>query len=283
MARGPTTWPSGVPTPPVDDGRWQRRATRARRLAGERPAVAETLFFYAALAETQEALVNRFSNVLIPGADSFADRLDPAAALAPLGEVVKFVAREAPAPLAEQLLPLRDDDFDRWRHRVHAAWITGGREGWDANAIQRFVVGACLQPFAERVALAASWTAAAPSAPSTCAICTGTPVVAMLREQEHGSKRSLVCGFCLSEWAAPRIVCLVCGESKFESLPVFRAAEFDAVRIDVCEVCSSYVKTIDLTRDGDASPIVDDLATMPLDLWARDKGYRRIRANLLGV
>jgi formate dehydrogenase maturation protein FdhE len=27
--------------------------------------------------------------------------------------------------------------------------------------------------------------------------------------------------------------------------------------------------------------VVDDLATLPLDLWAREQGYQRIRPNLL--
>jgi FdhE protein len=76
-------------------------------------------------------------------------------------------------------------------------------------------------------------------------------------------------------------MCAACGESRFESLPVFRAEEFDAIRIDVCESCQTYMKTVDLTKDGTAVPIVDDIASLPLDLWARDKGYRRTRPNVL--
>jgi FdhE protein len=91
-----------------------------------------------------------------------------------------------------------------------------------------------------------------------------------------------VCGLCATEWPSPRLACLHCGEAAFESQPVFRSEEFDAARIDACESCKSYVKTIDLTRDGEASPIVDDIASLPLDVWARDNGYRRIRPNLFG-
>ena len=43
----------------------------------------------------------------------------------------------------------------------------------------------------------------------------------------------------------------------------------------------AYMKTIDLTRDGSACPIADDLATVSLDLWAREHGYHRVRPNLL--
>ena len=88
---------------------------------------------------------------------------------------------------------------------------------------------------------------------------------------------------CLNEWPALRLACTACGEGSFEKLPVFRAEEFDGARIDVCESCQAYFKTIDLTRDGSAVPVVDDLATLPLDLWAGDKGYRRARPNLLRI
>ena len=43
----------------------------------------------------------------------------------------------------------------------------------------------------------------------------------------------------------------------------------------------TYVKTIDLTRDGLAVPVVDDLASVTLDLWARERGYQRLYPNLL--
>lgn len=265
----------------VDDARWQRRATRARRLAGERSAVADTLYFYADLAEMQELLLHRYPQLISTPSTLFSDRLDPGAALKALPELLAFIHREAPAALATELAPARELDDDRWSYRIHTYWITGGREAWDASAVQRFVLEALLQPFAETVAAETAETATARGA--ECDRCSGVPVVTMLREHGHGSKRSLVCGFCLSEWASPRLECLNCGEAKFESLPVFRSDEFDAVRIDACDACQSYVKTIDLTRDGDASPIVDDLASLPLDIWAREKGYRRIRSNLFGI
>jgi formate dehydrogenase maturation protein FdhE len=41
------------------------------------------------------------------------------------------------------------------------------------------------------------------------------------------------------------------------------------------------VKTIDLTVNGAAIPIVDDLASLAMDLWAAGRGYRKVRANLL--
>jgi FdhE protein len=43
------------------------------------------------------------------------------------------------------------------------------------------------------------------------------------------------------------------------------------------------LKSVDLTKTGLAVPIVDELATLSLDLWARDKGYRKLQMNMLGI
>jgi hypothetical protein len=39
---------------------------------------------------------------------------------------------------------------------------------------------------------------------------------------------------------------------------------------------------VDPTKNGNAVPAVDDLATIPLALWAEEYGYQRIHGNLLG-
>ena len=114
-----------------------------------------------------------------------------------------------------------------------------------------------------------------------CPVCGEVPVLGVLREEGHGSKRTLLCGLCLMEWDYLRLVCPACGEQEFESLPVFTAEQFPHVRIEACETCRIYLKTIDLTKDGHAVPPVDDIATVLLDVWARERGYARLRPNLL--
>ena len=114
-----------------------------------------------------------------------------------------------------------------------------------------------------------------------CPVCGRSPVVGVLREEGHGARRALVCGLCLTEWDYLRLVCAGCGEQRFESLPVFTAEQFPHVRIEACDTCRTYLKTIDLTKDGRAVPIVDDIASVSLDLWARDRGYTRLRASLV--
>lgn len=85
------------------------------------------------------------------------------------------------------------------------------------------------------------------------------------------------------EWSYFRLVCPACGEQRFDALPVFTSDQVPGARIEACDTCHRYLKTIDLTRDGHAVPSVDDLATVSLDLWARDQGYTRLRSNLLMI
>ena len=91
-----------------------------------------------------------------------------------------------------------------------------------------------------------------------------------------------MCALCLHEWECLRLVCPACGEQEFDKLPVYTAEQFAHVRIDACDRCQHYIKTIDLTKDGLAVPCVDDIASVSLDLWARERGYTRMKGNVLG-
>ena len=68
-----------------------------------------------------------------------------------------------------------------------------------------------------------------------------------------------------------------------DKLPVYTASEFESVRVEACDTCHTYIKSVDLTRNGLAVPVVDELATIPLNLWAEENGYRKLQLNLLGM
>jgi FdhE protein len=114
-----------------------------------------------------------------------------------------------------------------------------------------------------------------------CPDCAGPPVVSLLRDAAHGSRRTNVCGGCLAESPAQRLGCHACGETDLQKMAVYRTEATDPARIDACDSCRTYLKTIDLTKDATACPIADDLASVTLDLWAREQGYHRPRPNLL--
>ena len=59
----------------------------------------------------------------------------------------------------------------------------------------------------------------------------------------------------------------------------FLEQEKSPYRIDVCEQCKRYIKTLDERKGGDEKrafiPSVEDLATMYLDIVAEKEGYER--------
>ena len=79
------------------------------------------------------------------------------------------------------------------------------------------------------------------------------------------------------------MLCPNCGEESPEKLPVYTAEEFPHIRIEACDTCKVYIKSIDMTRDGLAVPEVDELASVSIDLWAVEKGYTKLQANLFGL
>lgn len=135
------------------------------------------------------------------------------------------------------------------------------------------------------------WTGAA------CPGCGGPPQVSVIAEESGefmgGSPRSLVCSRCAGWWTFPRVKCTWCGEGDPRRLPSFvpedngRGGErkLKAARIDGCETCNSYIKTFDLREAGGVElvPLVDDVATVALDLWANDRGLVRHMVSFAGV
>ena len=80
-----------------------------------------------------------------------------------------------------------------------------------------------------------------------------------------------------------RLRCPVCSEENPDKLPCFRSERHPVVRIEACETCRSYVKSLDLTQDGRLIPEVDDLVSLAMDLWAAEQGFTRVEPGLAGV
>jgi FdhE protein len=145
----------------------------------------------------------------------------------------------------------------------------------------RFYARALLQPYAEY--LASRGPLAAETTEAICPFCSARPVAGVLRGEGDGMKRWLLCSLCATEWPFRRVICPNCGEQDKDSLPVFTASDFDHVRVDACDRCKTYIKSINLTRNGHAVPVVDELATVALNIWAENQGYSKLELNLLGL
>ena len=184
----------------------------------------------------------------------------------------KQVFLRAPADFAE--LAVFVADFERIAQRVgpysfSAEHLTAVWGGAGLEPVATFFARALLEPYAARL--------------GACPWCECAPQAALLRAEGYGAKRSLVCGLCSSERPFARLECPACGEREFDKLPVYTAAEFPHIRVDACQSCRRYLKTIDLTKNGLADAVVDEMASAPLDLWAGEQGYTKMQVNLLGL
>lgn len=107
-----------------------------------------------------------------------------------------------------------------------------------------------------------------------CPLCGSLPYLSLLREKE--GQRFGVCSFCGFEHRVRRLACLHCDENDQNKLKLFRVQEYPGVRVDVCETCAMYVKTLDYRElDKPLVPPLDDMASIALDIVAQQQGYKR--------
>jgi FdhE protein len=274
--------------------RWNERIARAETLAADQPAASQLLTFFAALAARQKSLLDRPRHTALAAAGpeaseaAFAEAFDLEPALQAVPELLTWLTLNAPQTLAEAAARCRALERDDWHAAMRSHLIQHEADADDPTV--SFVVASVLRPFAERLAIQrqASARKEASTRPTgadtaSCPVCGSRPIVGVLREEGHGAKRTLVCSLCLTEYDYLRVVCPRCGEQKFDALPVYTAEQVAHVRVDACDSCRTYLKTIDLSKDGLAVPLVDDLASVALDLWARDRGYARLSPNVLMI
>jgi len=206
-----------------------------------------------------------------------------------------MIQQIAPTPLAEAAAGLAQKGTAGWQRAIEDFWYTGpepaaatddaeriGTTDWrEATHSDKLLAWVFLQPYAEYLADHRE-IAIVNGTPSTCPLCGGSPIVGVLRSEGDGAKKSLICMLCAHEWAFRRILCPACGEEREPQMAFYSTPQIAHVRVDVCDTCHTYLKNIDLTKTGLAVPVVDELATMPLDLWAREHGYEKLQINLLG-
>jgi len=266
---------------------WDQRIARAEGLAQRYHFAADVLRFYQELAGFQKTI---YASWKLPGGAPAANRaagvltdLPDLTLLLPKFSTLLCVAQKAgPAALAQFAAELGQEGEEQRGNLLVTYWKADNGSETGFHLGRTFFARALLQPYAEHLA-EQNPTEGVDSERSTCPLCRRRPVVAVLRPEGDGGKRSLVCSLCATEWAYRRIVCPACGEENPDKLSVYTAREFEHLRIEACETCKTYLKAVDLTKDGFAVPVVDELATTPLDLWAQGQGYRKLQLNVLGM
>ena len=288
----------------MTQSRWKLRQARTKKLTADHPHAEELLEFYGQVLELQEPLCREAGRARWPSP-----------------EIRASDGEDGPYLRLERLTgDLRDRAFRLFITRVSAvatnvlASIAERLQSADANTRADLLEGflarrsldeaatalACktppleffprafMQPVAEALLEKLGRRPdAAPdegSGQAQCPQCGWPPILAVLRDEpEVKGRRLLVCSLCSSEWTFPRSRCPSCGEARADRLQYHVTDFWPHVRIEECGTCRTYIKSVDLRADGRAVPVVDELASVELDLWAGDAGLTKLQRNLLGL
>ena len=266
---------------------YDARIRRAERLSSEYSFASEFLNFYKHIAAFQKTF-----RANIASSSGTKSSSTPIAELrAPLDLTVLLphfrgflstIEQHAPPALAQAAQQLSLLPSDSWIASLEAYWKHAGKFDQQIGAFAQFLVRAFLQPYAE---FRAAMTPKPPIVATmrVCPLCGARPLLGVLRPEGDGGKRFLLCSFCSQEWEFRRIFCSTCGEEEEGKLPVYVAEQLPHIRVEACDTCKFFLPGVDLTKDGNAILLVDDLAAIPHTLWAHEQGYSRLQPNLLGT
>src|SRR5260370_11336060 len=254
---------------------WTDRGRRAQELAARYPFAAELLRLYEALVDVQERA----------GRAVLADQPSPTGVARYVAE--RILPRVVDATAAHGPRTLREAVRERWAagdlHDVVARWLAGA----DQPAVDQYLARASVAPALEALGAAAGQACRGPRDERHCPVWGGLPQLAFVAgsgEELVTAPRRLLCSRCSHAWSFPRMTCAACGETADVRLHILSETErFPHIRVDACETCRHYLLTVDLQKDPKAVPIVDELAAVPLSLYAQEHGMSKIVSNLMGI
>jgi FdhE protein len=133
------------------------------------------------------------------------------------------------------------------------------------------VLNLALRPFLSRCAEVlqqrpelAIWTH------SHCALCGGEPDFSVITP---AAERHLICGRCGLRWKFEPLTCPYCHNSNKSRITSFATPD-GQYRVYACDACRRYLKSYDGRRaQRPVMPVVDTVATLPLDAAALQRGY----------
>ncbi|TMF42725.1 MAG: formate dehydrogenase accessory protein FdhE [Chloroflexi bacterium] len=280
---------------------WAERRRRTLDLRGRHAFAAELLDFYGALVGVQE----RAYEDAITARPSAPDLVSYVAEMV-VPSVVEVSAAAGPERLRGGVATRLESTDAR---EIVASWIGGE----DQPMVDRYIARASVGPVLEALGSEVAASCIGVRDRLHCPFCGGAPQVsyfAMAGEDLASGGRFLNCARCHASWGYPRMTCAGCGESSTSRLPIFSEegttsgehgsvvrglpvgpngsngstpkAIFPHVRIEACETCRRYLLNVDLATDPAAVPVVDELDALPLDLYARERGFTKITPNLMG-
>jgi FdhE protein len=269
---------------------------RIRQIKESRPIYREILDFYQKVTEEQNRItVSVGNNPLLlkrEGEDHLTQERFPllqrqdfpidAEACVGLFRSLSRIAKDANPFMSEQVRKI-EETMERRKLDVKELL----REGLEDKKMEQraeelgldetvflFLIQNSLKPFIERVRSQITkelepigWEK------GICPICGSLPFMSLL--DAEGGKKTLLCSFCGYPWRIGRFLCPFCNNREQGSLHYFYAEFEESYRIDICEKCRQYIKTIDLRKTESPDPSLEDVATLHLDILALQKGYKR--------
>jgi hypothetical protein len=269
---------------------WALSRRRAEALLARHDFAAELLTLYLALIEVWESSWEAARAETPPSLpDWAADRVAP--------EVIAVTERSGPAGLRNAM----NASFTA-PDAVNGSFIALLRAylaGEELVPVERYLARATLRgPLAAVDVEAACAADPAPRGDRRCPRCGGPPQLSFRSDtgdQLVSGHRSLQCARCAHAWSFSSSACAYCGETAGRTVYTEHRAEpsvgrqgsegvtFPYLRIEACTGCHRYLIDVDLSSDGHAVPEVDELAALPLDLYAAEQGFSKITPNVMGV
>jgi len=106
-----------------------------------------------------------------------------------------------------------------------------------------------------------------------CPVCGSPP---LMSELKGDGQRFFQCSFCGFHWPGERLKCPFCENRDHSKLHYFYEEKKEAYRVDLCDNCMQYIKTVDSRKLGYQPDIIlEDILTTHLDILASGKGYKR--------
>ena len=103
-----------------------------------------------------------------------------------------------------------------------------------------------------------------------CALCGAEPDLAVITP---AAERHLICGRCALKWKFEPLTCPFCRNSDRSRITSFATPD-GQYRVYACDQCHRYLKAYDGRRaTRPVMPLVDSVATLPLDAYAMQRGY----------
>lgn len=113
-----------------------------------------------------------------------------------------------------------------------------------------------------------------------CPVCSARPTMSSLL---HDGRRRLHCSFCTITGFYRRLGCPICGNFDIKKDNMLVIEEEEGCRIECCDECGSYIKTVREEKLKEYFIDIADLISLPLDIIAQGRGYRRNSPNPLGM